>query len=124
VFERGGRWLGHAFGVVTLSLVLNLVVLVPVCVGLLRGGRRMTAVFGDSTPARSILLSIYLAIGMASACALVWPRVEMIAMLLGLQVVYKLTTPFTVGTLRNPVVVSNVGIAVVHGATLVSLGLA
>jgi hypothetical protein len=108
-------------GVATLSLVLNLVVLVPVCAGLLLGSERMAAVFGGSTPARSILLSIYLAIGLASVGLLVWPRVDMIIALLGLQVVYKLTTPFTVGTLRNPVVISNVGIAVVHGATLVAL---
>jgi len=34
------------------------------------------------------------------------------------QVVYKLTTPFTVGNLANPVVISNIVIALVHLATL------
>jgi hypothetical protein len=35
------------------------------------------------------------------------------------QFVYKLTTPVTVGTLLNPVVVSNLGIAGFHAVTLV-----
>jgi hypothetical protein len=33
--------------------------------------------------------------------------------------VYKLATPVTVGTLFNPVVVSNLGIAVFHAVTVV-----
>lgn len=34
------------------------------------------------------------------------------------QILYKLTTPVTVGTLQNPVVVSNLGIAIFHTLTL------
>lgn len=37
------------------------------------------------------------------------------------QVLYKVTTPLTVGTVTNPVVVSNLIVAVVHTATLVCL---
>ena len=66
----------------TFSLALNLVVLFPVCTGLLMRGPRMASV------------------------------------LLGLQVVYKVTTPFTVGTLKNPVVISNLVIAATHLVTL------
>jgi hypothetical protein len=45
----------------------------------------------------------------------------MVTALLGVQVIYKLTTPFTVGTWRNPVVLSNLAIAAVHTATLTML---
>ncbi len=102
----------------TLSLVLNLVVLVPVCAGLLARAGWTASAFGDWTPARGILLSVYIAIAITSAALLVHPDERMTAALLGVQVIYKLTTPFTVGTLRNPVVLSNLGIAAVHGATL------
>jgi hypothetical protein len=102
----------------TISLALNLIVLAPVCTGLLMRGPRMTSVFGEWTPARGILLSVYLAIAVASAGLLVRPDLRMAGVLLGLQVIYKVTTPFTVGTVRNRVVVSNLIIAALHAATL------
>lgn len=102
----------------TFSLALNLVVLFPVCAGLSLRGARMTSVFGEWTPARGILLSIYLAIAAASALLLARPDPRMASVLLGLQIIYKVTTPFTVGTLRNPVVISNLAIAAAHLATL------
>ncbi len=102
----------------TFSLALNLVVLFPVCAGLLLRGARMTSVFGEWTPARGILLSIYLAIAAASALLLARPDPRMASVLLALQIIYKVTTPFTVGTLRNPVVISNRAIAAAHLATL------
>jgi hypothetical protein len=105
----------------TVSLALNLVVLIPVCTGLMTRWARMTSVFGEWTPARGILLSIYLTIALASALLLAWPDPNKAAVLLGLQVVYKLTTPFTVGTVRNPVVISNLVIAAVHVVTLLSI---
>ncbi|MFM2152378.1 MAG: hypothetical protein RL199_813 [Pseudomonadota bacterium] len=109
-------------GILTFSLALNLVVLIPVCTGLLVRDARMTTAFGEWTPARGILLSIYLTIALASALLLAWPDPNKASVLLGLQVVYKVTTPFSVGTLRNPVVISNVLIAAVHVATLFSMG--
>ena len=102
----------------TFSLALNLVVLFPVCTGLLMRGPRMTSVFGEWTPARGILLSIYMAIAVASAALLARPDLRMASVLLGLQVVYKVTTPFTVGTVKNPVVISNLVIAATHLVTL------
>jgi hypothetical protein len=42
----------------------------------------------------------------------------LVAPLLLVQVLYKLTTPFTVGSFTNPVVISNVVIAAVHLMTL------
>ena len=102
----------------TFSLALNLLVLLPVCIGLWMRGPRMTSVFGDWTPARGILLSIYMAIGVASVMLLARPDVRMASVLLGLQVIYKVTTPFTVGTVKNPVVISNLVIAATHLVTL------
>ncbi len=102
-----------------LSLVLNILVLVPVCAGLLTDADWATASYGESTPARSILLSVYLSIGLASALLLFRPEPLAVATLLALQVVYKLSTPLTVGSLANPVVVSNIGIAAFHLVTLV-----
>lgn len=105
---------------VTASLLLNIAVLIPVSFGLLRNASWTRAAFGESTPARGILLSIYLAILTASLLLLVKPEPQRLATLLALQIAYKLTTPLTVGTLRNPVVLSNLGIAAFH---LVTLGL-
>ncbi len=102
----------------TLSLVLNVLVLVPVCAGLLRDGERMRAVFGPRTQARGILLSIYLAILVGSIVLLVRGDAKLVPVLLGLQIFYKVTTPFTVGTVRNPVVLSNLGIAAFHAVAL------
>jgi hypothetical protein len=70
-------------------------------------------------PARGVLLTVYLAIAVASALLLVVDEPRGVAALLGVQVVCKLLTPLTVGSLRNPVVRSNLAIAAVHSATLV-----
>jgi len=48
---------------VVLSLLVNVAVLLPVCVGLLTNASWTTSAYGEGTPARAILLSIYLAIG-------------------------------------------------------------
>jgi hypothetical protein len=102
----------------TLSLCLNVAVLVPVCGGLLADARWTQTAFGGRTPARGILLSVYGAILVVSAVLLVSGQTSQAVPLLWTQVVYKVTTPFSVGTLRNPVVVSNLGIAAFHLATL------
>jgi len=105
----------------TLSLGLNIAVLIPVSIGLLRDARWARAAFGEHAPARGILLSVYGAILVVSAVLLVRGPAAQAVPLLWAQVIYKLTTPLSVGTLRNPVVVSNLGIAAFHIATLASL---
>ena len=104
---------------IKLSLGLNLAVLVPICTALAIGSDRVSRVYGDATQARGILLSIYLAIAVLSLVLLIRPDRRMTVALLVVQIVYKVTTPFTVGTLLNPVVISNVAIAAVHTATVV-----
>lgn len=103
-----------------LSLLLNVLVLVPVCSGLIMNAQWAQQSYGPRAPARGILLSIYMAIGMASAGFLLRPHPDMAITLLGVQILYKFTTPFTVGTLKNPVVVSNLAIAVFHSVTVSS----
>jgi hypothetical protein len=106
---------------IILSLVVNIAVLVPVCTGLLVDATWTRACYGPGSPARQILLSVYMAIGLVSCLLLVVPSPAAVAALLLVQVIYKLTTPLTVGTLRNPVVASNLAIAACHAATLVAI---
>jgi hypothetical protein len=105
----------------TVSLLLNLAVLVPVCGSLMLSAPWAVAAYGPPSPARGILLSVYLAIGLLSALLLLRPAPAALAALLAVQVVYKITTPLTTGTISNPVVISNLLIAAVHAATLVIL---
>lgn len=104
---------------IVISLLVNILVLVPVCSGLITDADWTEEAYGPATPARSILLSIYLTIALSSAALLVLRDPKFIAALLMVQVIYKLTTPFTVGTVANPVVVSNIAISVLHVVTLV-----
>ena len=103
----------------TLSLLLNVAVLVPVCIGLATDAPWARASYGEASAARGILLSVYLAIGIVSAVLLVVRDPRMVAALLLVQIVYKVTTPVTVGSLAHPVVVSNLWIAAFHTVTLV-----
>ena len=111
---------------IVVSLILNVVVLIPVAASLVwRAGWTIQS-FGERTPARDILLCVYLAILAASVALLVavaaphanWVNGAVVA-LLAVQVLYKITTAVAVRrSLRNPVVLSNLGIAIVHLITL------
>jgi hypothetical protein len=103
------------------SLSLNIVVLVPVCFGLLTKADWTLPAYGPDTAARGILLSVYAAILICSAGLLAKPMPAMVAALLLVQIIYKVSTPFTVGSFANPVVISNLAIAAFHGVTLWSI---
>lgn len=103
---------------VTVSLLLNVAVLLPVCTGLVLDLPWVRASYGDFTPAHGILLSIYAAILVCSALLLLRPLPAAVASLLLVQIVYKILTPFTVGSIANPVVISNLLISAVHAVTL------
>jgi hypothetical protein len=103
---------------IVISLSINLLVLFPVCMGLIRDAGWATTSYGPGTPARQILLSVYLAIFVVSALLLVSPDPKLVAALLLVQIIYKLITPVAVGTLGNPVVISNILIALFHSGTL------
>ena len=100
------------------SLLTNVVVLIPVCVGLLVDASWVADAYGAASPARGILLSIYGAILIVSMGLLFKREPMLVAPLLLVQVLYKLTTPFTVSSFANPVVISNIVIAALHLTTL------
>jgi hypothetical protein len=68
-----------------------------------------------------VLLPVYGAILLCSAGLMVKPLPAMVAALLMVQILYKIATPFTVGTFGNPVVLSNLAIAAFHSVTLWSI---
>ena len=100
------------------SLLTNVAVLIPVCVGLRLDAAWVADVYGAASAARGILLSVYGAILVVSAGLLFTRDPMLVAPLLLVQVLYKLTTPFTVGSFANPVVISNLVIAALHLTTL------
>lgn len=102
-----------------ISLIINVVVLIPVCIGLISDASWVEYGYGPAGPARGILLSIYGSILLVSLGLLINPLPMLVAPLLLVQVLYKLTTPFTVGNFTNPVVISNILVALVHLVTLV-----
>jgi hypothetical protein len=118
-----------------ISLLLNIAVLIPVVSVLIIGTVRGThtaaqAPWGERTPARDILLAIYIAIlvvsiALLAGVALGGPTATIeaaAAALFTVQIVYKVLTAVTVrDALRNPVVLSNLGIAVVHAITVATL---
>jgi hypothetical protein len=103
---------------IVFSLLLNIFVLIPVCAGLITDASWSQASYGVATPARGILLSVYLSILIASFLLLAFRDPSSVAVLLSVQILYKITTPVSVGTFHNPVVISNLGIAVFHTITL------
>ncbi len=100
------------------SLLTNVAALIPVCVGLLLDASWVVEAYGPVSPARGILLSVYGAILVVSLGLLFKREPMLVAPLLLVQVLYKLTTPFTVGSFANPVVLSNIAIAAMHLLTL------
>lgn len=106
---------------ITASLILNIAVLIPVCLALITNNAKMQKTAGIFTPARGILLAIYLTILLASFLLLFFPDAKMVCTLLCMQIVYKTLTPFTVKTIRNPIVISNLFIAAFHLATVYTM---
>lgn len=102
------------------SLLLNVAVLVPVCAGLIFDRPWVAIAYGPKSAARGILLSIYLAIAVGSLALVFRGNADMAACLLSLQVLYKITTPISTRAPRNPVVVSNLAIALFHVVSLVT----
>lgn len=87
----------------TVSLALNVLVLVPVITGHVRNSGWALEAFGPRSPARGILTAVYAAILVLSCLLLVAVLggadgvVAPAATLLTMQVVYKALSPVTVG---------------------------
>ncbi len=103
------------------SLLLNVCVLIPIVILMAIKSQIVDQTWGGFTAARGILMSIYLSILVVSMLLLFKPVPAFVAALLLVQVVYKITTPFTVGKFSHPVVISNLVISAVHIATLASI---
>ncbi len=106
---------------ITASLIINIVVLIPVCYFILTNNFRMVKTMGEFTPARGILLAIYTTILLASILLIFFTDVKLAFALFFMQIVYKLLSPFTVKTLKNPVVISNIFIAIFHLVTIYTM---
>ena len=118
----------------SVSLGINVLVLVPVCHGLYSDGEGMKAVYGAETPARGILKAVYTSILVVSLALLPSIYIQetrvgarwMCAGLFVVQIVYKFLTPATTkggvppGMPTNPAVLSNLAIALFH---CISLGI-
>jgi hypothetical protein len=103
------------------SLLINIIVLIPVCLALILDVKKIQKSAGIFTPARGILLAIYLTILMASIILLFYKDIKFTFALLLMQIVYKLLSPITVKTLKNPIVITNLLIAGFHLATIFSM---
>ncbi len=113
-----------------ISLAANVLILIAVCTVLIAFGKSepVTYVWGPPTDGRGILLSVYFAILVASMALLALhvfyadktPTEYMVAALLSVQILYKISTPATAGP-GNPVAISNLAISVLHSVTLALL---
>lgn len=106
------------------SLLINIIVLVPVCILIVRDSFDAERVFGPSGTARQILLCLYLAILAASITAMVksgW-MIAIAVPLLAIQVFYKTLSVFIISNKSTPVLWFNLAIAVFHAWTLYAEG--
>ncbi|MEY4451952.1 MAG: hypothetical protein RLZZ380_1073 [Actinomycetota bacterium] len=107
-----------------ISLAVNILVLAPILVLMAIKSPVVDHAWGGFTEARGILMSIYFAILAVSLFLVFKPVPSFVFALLLVQVIYKITTPFTVRSFSNPVVISNLFIAALHIFTLFSLSTA
>jgi hypothetical protein len=102
------------------SLMVNVIVLVPVCIILLRNGQAAERAWGAKTDGRSILLAVYFTILLFSGLLLIaGPNglLPIVHTLLMVQITYKLISVITVG-IGSPVVISNIAISMLHSGTI------
>lgn len=74
--------------------------------------------YGEPSDARSILLAVYLSILISSFYLLFVGSNDRIVNLLSLQIIYKTLSLLTVRSVQNPVIVSNLLIAIFHGVAI------
>lgn len=103
---------------IRVSLAVNILVLTPILFGMAIGSPIIDRVWDEYTASRGILSSLYFALFVLSVILIIKTIPVFVVPLLATQVIYKLTTPFTVGDLMNPVVLNNLWIAALHLVTL------
>lgn len=103
------------------SLSVNILVLTPILILMAIKSPAIEHAWGVPTESQGILMSIYFSIFATSVLLLFFTIPEMVFALLSVQVIYKITTPITVGSIVNPVVISNLVISGLFIVTLISL---
>lgn len=101
------------------ALWLNIAVLVPVVTVMLFVPRLAIRLYGQVTPARGVVLALYLTLIATSVLFLVWPLEPGIITLLAVQVSYKVLSAFTIRVLTSPLVIGNLLIAAIQTGLLV-----
>lgn len=112
---------------VALSFIVNSVVTFVVSLGIWKNHPGISEVYGPDTPARRILMCVYLTIGTISLYALlqmVLANGEVARAIAGtlfpLQILYKVATAAAI-RVTHPVVIANLCISVLLGAALLTL---
>ncbi|NNE50938.1 MAG: hypothetical protein HKN30_00870 [Sulfitobacter sp.] len=107
-----------------LSFVANIALTFSVAWAIRRDGTVIEEAYGPDSPARRILACVYVAIGLVSLYGFLqlgYGRTDIaiaVALtLFPLQIIYKVLTAIVVG-FRNPVVIANLGVVWLLGATL------
>lgn len=108
--------------IVYVSLVINVVVagFWGIVLGFIPRSRFRNWPHGEDTPGTRILSSLYLAITFFSLYALIVPErmYSVCLFLFAFQIVYKSLSAITTRDFRNPVVLSNLLIVVIHSISL------
>lgn len=105
--------------ILSIALVLNIALAIPVLVGLLAQARWTIAVFGQVTPARGMVLAQILAVLASSILFLFWPLEPAIITLLALQITAGVLQAFTIRVLTNPGVIALLLLSALHTGLLV-----
>ncbi len=107
---------------INLSIVINVIVLFPVISVILLNLVQVERVWGENQPSRQILVSIYIAILLASILVNFLKnktKVLVAITIFSMQIVYKVLTAVLVfNAFSNPVVLSNLAITLVHLSTI------
>ncbi len=108
--------------IVYISLVINVVVagFWGIVLGFFPRTRFRYWPYGTDTSGARILSALYLTIAFFSLYALIVPRqmFSVCIFLFEFQIVYKLLTVITVRDFRNPVVLSNLAVVLIHSSSL------
>lgn len=103
------------------SCILNVALFAFICFGFYKNTRWVRGLFGPPSPARSALSAIYAAALLFSLVLLTGMFPTFAVPLLLFQVATILAVPVTYRTVRHPVVVTYLFLAIIHTITIVQL---
>jgi hypothetical protein len=105
----------------TLSLSVNVLLFTVICTGLVMDARWARVFYGQQSPARRVMLSVYLASLLVSLLMLLGLLPMFVLPLLMFQIAVKLFSPIAFGTFRHPIVIIYLCVATLHSVTLYTL---